>query len=272
MCGGPYDEVGVILDLLERLDLVREGTRGLARRPAGDAVVRAARNRDYRPFGLVLIRGGHLANQARALIEAGSLDADRNLICETRPARSLGAQLIGILDWWPEVKLLPRVFVPAALAAELDTVWALLPPVVDVGDGAAERKAVGNRAEMYTVQMERSQSLDPSAILWVARDSDSLGWDVEDRAATLVRHIEVKGRRDDDVIFFLSENEWKKAQQLGPTYEVHFWGGIDLSRTPASEYATLRAAGYPLVIREACTAIAGPGFELRPVKWRVTKN
>lgn len=80
---------------------------------------------------------------------------------------------------------------------------------------ALERKQVGDRAELYSVQTERSRIANPSVIAWVARESDTLGWDVEDRSVTPHRCVEVKGRRDGEVIFYLSENEWRRAHELG---------------------------------------------------------
>jgi hypothetical protein len=113
--------------------------------------------------------------------------------------------------------------------------------------------------------------LGTSAIFWVAKDSDELGWDVEDRSVTPHRCIEVKGRRDDEVVFFLSDNEWQKAVELGALYEIQFWGGIDLTCDPASEYARLRATGYPLVISNISTQI-GVGWEATAVRWRITRK
>ena len=85
---------------------------------------------------------------------------------------------------------------------------------------------------MYTVQYERER-VGQSSIFWVARDTDSLGWDVEDRSKTPYRYIEVKGRRDSELVFYLSEREWNKAHELGSNYEVQFWGSIDLTVDPA---------------------------------------
>jgi hypothetical protein len=121
---------------------------------------------------------------------------------------------------------------------------------------------------MYSVQFERTR-LGTSAIFWVAKDSDELGWDVEDRSVTPHRCIEVKGRRDDEVVFFLSDNEWQKAVELESLYEIQFWGGIDLACDPAIEYARLRANGYPLVINNISTQV-GVGWEATAVRWRIS--
>ncbi|MGA7413480.1 MAG: DUF3883 domain-containing protein [Bryobacteraceae bacterium] len=125
---------------------------------------------------------------------------------------------------------------------------------------------------MYSLQFEKTKSADSYQLFWVARDSDSLGWDIEDRSVEPLRCIEVKGRRDHEVLFFLSDNEWSKAKQVGDKYEVHFWGGIDLAREPAVEYAHLTAAGYPLVIRNLPLQISDGAFEATAVQWRITRR
>ena len=123
---------------------------------------------------------------------------------------------------------------------------------------------------MYTVQHERSRVSDPSGIAWVARDSDLLGWDVEDRTLSPIRCIEVKGRRDSMQQFYLSENELRKARELGSSYELHFWGNIDLNREPSVEYAVLRASGYPLVLPDFHSALTSGNWQVEPVRWRIS--
>jgi len=198
------------------------------------------------------------------------VDDGGNLHCPTRFARTGAPQLLGMLESWNEVKFSPEVFIPAQLLDELNSVWALLPPPSDIPKWAAERKEVGNRAEMYTVQFERTR-VGATSIFWVARDSDSLGWDVEDRSMNPYRCIEVKGRRETEVLFYLSENEWSKAQTLGPNYEVQFWGGIDLMIDPAVEYSKLRASGYPIVITNLAAELRNT-LEAVAVNWRITRR
>ena len=159
--------------------------------------------------------------------------------------------------------------IPQSLVAELNTVWALLPSQAEAPTWVLERKAVGDRAEMYTVQTERSRIADPSRVVWVARDADDLGWDVEDRSMAPVRCIEVKGRRDRAVVIYMSKNEWSKARLLGARYEIHFWGEIDLNREPAVEYAALRAGGYPLVILDLHERRRKGEWIAESVRWRV---
>jgi hypothetical protein len=115
--------------------------------------------------------------------------------------------------------------------------------------------------------MERTRTT-PSQIIWVSQDTDALGYDIEDRSGSKLRCIEVKGRRDHDVVFFLSENEWRKAEILRGQYEIHFWGGIDLASDPAIEYAALRVAGYPIIFVDPVMAINSK-LKSSPVKWRL---
>jgi hypothetical protein len=266
--GGPADELPELLGILVELKLVRFDGELLTRTQAGHRIARAVRVVDLQPLTLSLIRAGCFHDQARVLLEFGQLDNEGNLHCATRLARTSCPQLIGALESWPEVKVYPEILVPNALLVELDTVWALLPPI-EVPKWAAERKAVGTRAEMYTVHYEKTL-VGGSFIFWVARDSDSLGWDVEDRSVSPYRYIEVKGRRDAEVIFYLSDNEWKKAHELGANYELHFWGEIDLSADPAVEYSTLRASGYPIVISNLAEELK-LRWDATAVSWKITR-
>ena len=271
-CGGPHDEVRLLLEVLVGIGLITLQDASARRNRAGDRIAKAIKNGDLRPLGMTFIRAACFHDQARILVECGSSDGDGNLVCPTRAARTGAPQLLGMLQWWEGVQILPSVVVPKHLLTELNTVWALLPPPTQVPAWALERKAVGDRAEMYSLQRERTKVIDPSKVHWVARDSDSLGWDIEDRSHEPRRCIEVKGRRDHEVLFFLSDNEWSKAREVGERYEIHFWGGIDLGRDPAVEYAELTAAGYPLVIQDPSAEIGNGTWEAAAVTWRVTRK
>lgn len=269
VCGGPYDELSGLIVVLSDLGFIVASGSVTRRTAAGDRVVKAIRRDDLTALGTALVRSGVFHDQSRYLVENGNRDGDGNLACEHRRVRIGAPQLLGLLGWWPDVRMRPHVFIPKVLADELGAVWSLLPPPVEVAAWAAERKAVGDRAEMYTVQNERTTAPSASAIRWVARDSDDLGWDVEDHSSASLRRIEVKGRRDEQVVFYLSENEWKKAREFGDGYEIHFWGTIDLAREPAAEYAALRAAGYPIVVLNPASAIEAGDWVAEPVRWRV---
>lgn len=269
-CGGPLPEIRFLIDVLIELKVVRTSGQGLARTQTGHKIAKAIRSRNQDLLALTLIRAGYFHDQARVLLESGEIDADGNLRCSSRLARTGAPQLLGILENWDEVQLFPAVFVPDRILQELNSVWALLPPPIALPRWAAERKEVGNRAEMYTVQYERTK-VGAASVFWVARDSDSLGWDVEDRSVSPHRCIEVKGRRGADVVFYLSENEWNKAQALGAKYEVQFWGGIDLTMDPAVEYSSLRASGYPMIISNLAEQLR-QSWQAVAVNWRITRR
>lgn len=149
--------------------------------------------------------------------------------------------------------------------------WALLPPPARE-EAAAEaiRKTIGNRGELYSYQFERLEADAASDIVWVARDDDNLGYDIEDRSADPRRRIEVKASGEAIVRFFLSENEWRKAHEAPATYEIQFWGGIDLASDPADEFKRLRDQGFPLVFSDLPTQLGNGDLRAAPVKWRVT--
>lgn len=268
--GGDQGEIEQLVDILKRSSLAAEQDGILRRTRDGDRVVRALRNEDRTHLGVALIRAGLLHDQARHLIETGTSHANGDLVCEQRTARAGAAQLVGMLSWW-DISTWPAIVVPKTLLDELSTVWALLPPAPETPTWVVERQEIGNRAEMYTVQVERLGAANPGDVVWVARDSSSLGWDVEDRAAAPLRRIEVKGSRQVEPIFFFSENEWKKANDHADTYEVHFWGGIDLARSPADEFSALRAAGFPIIIKRVVEEVASGRWLAVPTNWRITR-
>jgi hypothetical protein len=71
-------------------------------------------------------------------------------------------------------------------------------------DWAKERKQVGDRAEMYSVQMERMK-VGATSIVWVARDDDGLAdgdWlvPVEDDIYERIQDARLPGETDDDTV------------------------------------------------------------------------
>ena len=174
-----------------------------------------------------------------------------------------------MLELWPEVQTEPIVSIPPDVLAQLDLAWALPPPTRSLSQ-AALRKELGDRAELFTYLRERSRAgANPSHIAWVARDSDTLGWDVEDRSVPACRRIEVKGSQGAETRFYLSENELNKAREHGENYEVQFWGGIDLQASVHPELERLIQAGYPRVYRDPAALIDSGSLLSTPVRWRV---
>ncbi|HYC54234.1 MAG TPA: DUF3883 domain-containing protein [Candidatus Binatia bacterium] len=271
VCGGPLTEISDYLALLIELDLIRLHSGGYFRTRGGNKLAKTLRSGDRTGLALTLIHGGCFHDQARHLLERGTNDAHLRLVVTRKEALVGAPQLVSLLELWSEVEVRPKVAIPSSLAAELEAVWTLLPPEREIPEWQLERKAVGNRAELYTVQLERSRVADKNSVHWVARDADDLGWDVEDRSWEQVRRIEVKGSRDRREMFFLSENEWRRANEYGEDYFIHFWGAVDLNRKPAVEYAALRAEGYPVEIQNPAKAINDRKWSATATRWRVER-
>src|SRR5260370_16392715 len=125
-CGGSHDEVRPLLGVLEGIGLITLQDAAAHRNRAGDRVAKAVKIGDLRPVGMTLIRVGCFHDQARVLIESGNSDEDGNLVCPTRVARTGAPQLLGMLQWWEGVQLLPSVVIPKQLLTELNTLWAFL--------------------------------------------------------------------------------------------------------------------------------------------------
>lgn len=70
----------------------------------------------------------------------------------------------------------------------------------------------------------------------------------------------------------MSNNEWRKSQEDPSNYEVQFWGGIDLNRPVAEEYAALRQRGYPVVLRDLPALSAAGRLAAFPDRWRVSAS
>lgn len=269
--GGDGAETSQLFEVLVATGLVVEHDGTVRRTSAGDRSAKAMKSADRRVLGSALIRAGILHDQARSLIESGAVGSDGAFRCEPKTARQSAPQLVGLLQWWPEVQERPMLLVPKSLLDELDNFLALLPPDSQVPTWAVERKKVGDRAELYTVRHERQAAADPSRIAWVAQETDSLGWDVENRECVPLRRIEVKGSRQQEPVFYLSDKEWQKAQEFPSSYEVHFWGGIDLSRDPSEEFLKLRSLGFPLVLSPLVDHVSSGVWLKEAVQWRISR-
>lgn len=271
-CGGPIDDVPRLVDVLIDAELVSLEHAALRLTRSGKAVVTRRRSDGLRPLGIALLRSGAYYDQARVLLSIVSTEPDGAITCGFRAARQRCPQLVGLLRHWPDVVTAPSLRIPPELAAELQAVWALLPPTA-TDDGATDaiRKTIGDRGELYSYQRERLAAEQPSDIVWVARDDSNLGYDIEDRSIVPRRRIEVKASGDTAVRFILSDNEWRKAHEDPGTFEVHFWGGVDLNAAPSEEYDRLRAQGYPLVFLNLAALVSDGALQATPIKWRVVQ-
>lgn len=269
-CGGPIEDVPTLVEVLVHAELVRRENASLRLTPAGRRTLTRNRAEHERPLALALIRTGLLHDQARALLDTFPLTDDGTLICRTTAARRVAPQLLGLLERWNETRTGTTITISAQLVEELAAVWALIAPPSEAR--AAEdkrRKSIGNRAEAYSYQLERLSSATSSAIVWVAQDDDTLGYDLEDRSTSPRRRIEVKGSGGSEVRFFMSDNEWRKAHESPATYEIQFWGDIDLNRPSAEEYPALRSMGFPIVLRDVPALVAVGALTAQPDRWRI---
>jgi hypothetical protein len=268
--GGSIDDVRALIDVLIGAELVKEERGAFQRTRGGDRVVAGRNVRGPQALGLALLRAGYFHDQARLMLDLCTSEHDGKLSCPTRAARQRCPQLIGILQFWPDVTVTSHIYIPEHLARELGTVWALLPPPSpDEAMADAIRQNIGNRGEAYSYQLELLNAADRSHIVWVARDDSDLGYDIEDRSVSPRRRIEVKASGDTPVRFLMSDNEYRKSADDPTTYEVHFWGGLDLNIDPAEEYTRLRRQGYPLVFVDLPALISAGDFEAKPTKWRL---
>jgi hypothetical protein len=174
----------------------------------------------------------------------------------------------------PDVSIRGQVEIGRESGLELDSVWNELPLTsrIDSQDIEKRRKAIGDRAELYSLQVERSAYVGSwRQITWVSRDDDSLGYDIE-VPGNPTRRIEVKGSAGRDLQFFLSANEYRVAQRHGSSYEIHFWGQINVKKDPVEEFERLVTAGYPIRVADPTSALTQRPWLIEPSQYRVTRN
>jgi hypothetical protein len=174
------------------------------------------------------------------------------LICRRDVAVRAAPQLVGLLRTFQEVTFTDSLTVPSVILEELTDLWQL-PQREDRVD---RRKTIGDRGELYSYRFEQLRVLDTSRIRWVALDDDSLGYDIEDAGVVPHRRIEVKASTEKPVRFILSANEWQVAHRYPDSYEIQFWGDVDLSARERDDYDRLRRQGYPLVCRNVPRLLA----------------
>jgi hypothetical protein len=69
----------------------------------------------------------------------------------------------------------------------------------------------------------------------------------------------------------MSPNEMNKARVLGASYEIHFWGELNLALDPQTHYLDQVALGYPIVISDPTVEFDLGGWSLEPDGWRISK-
>lgn len=269
-CGGPIEDIGLLVDVILHAGLVQRDHGSLRLTATGRRAVARHRSDGYRPVALALLRSGLLHDQGRRFLESFPAKPDGTITCRAAQVRKVAPQLLGLLQHWPDLGG-HMLTVPQQLVNELGAVWALLsPPPAERAEADARRWSIGKRAELYSYQFERLKIDQPSAIVWAAQDDDNLGYDIEDRTMSPRRRIEVKGSGGREIRFFLTGNEWRKAYTDPTSYEIQFWGGIDLNRPVADEYDALRAQGYPVVFPNVPVLLTNGVLDAVPDRWKVT--
>ena len=217
----------------------------------------------------LLIKSGLMHDQVRQIIEASTIDREGMACSRVGQLQHSAPQLLGLLRAWPEIVGPSFVRIPPDLFALIDAPWSLVPTPNERED---IREAVGFRAEAYSFHLLRLESKFPSSIAWVSRDDQGLGYDIEDRSGGAVHRVEVKGSQGEEVRFLLTANEHSVAHQDPRSYEVHFWGEINLNRSPDVEFSTLRDRGFPLRFEDLAAHLADRRLEATPTRYLVQRG
>lgn len=242
---------------LDRYILSRKGRRSAT----------LSHDRGRREIAEDLIQSGLMHDQVRHVVEASAIDHDGMARSSVRQLRYAAPQLLGLLRAWPDIVGPSFVRIPPKLFALIDAPWSLVPAPTE-GDGT--REAVGHRAEAYSFYLLRRESSCPSSVVWVSRDDQGLGYDIEDRSAGKIHRVEVKGSQGRDVRFLLTANEHDVAHQYTSGYEVHFWGEININRSPDVEFMTLREQGFPVRFEDLAAHFADHRLLATPTRYLVT--
>ncbi|MFC5723561.1 DUF3883 domain-containing protein [Streptomyces gamaensis] len=263
-------DIPVLVDVLVQIGLVEINEGRLRPTKTG---VRVA-TQDHQVGGILLaetlIRSGIFSGQIRRLFEVSEIDPTGSLVCSRDLAVGVAPQLTGILRRFSAVSFTDKLRVHAGLVSELDGFWSLLP--MAVGPELDFKKDMGNRGELYSYQYCRTQAADGTKVRWVARDDETLGYDIEDLNYNPKRRIEVKASGEEKVRFFLSRNEWNVARELGDAYEVHFWGGVSLKVEAQEEFGKLTRRGYPLIFRGLSSLLDSGALSAVPTQYLVIGN
>ncbi|WP_159050715.1 DUF3883 domain-containing protein [Streptomyces sp. IMTB 1903] len=262
-------DVAILVEILVQIGLVEINESWLRPTKSGVRVATQDHQLGGRLLGEMLIQSGIFAGQIRRLLEVSEIGATGSLVCSRDLAVGVAPQLTGILRRFSTVSFTDKLRVDATVVSKLDGVWSLLPAMV--GPELDFKKDMGNRGELYSYQYCRMAATDGAKVRWVARDDETLGYDIEDLNHSPKRRIEVKASGEDKVRFFLSRNEWNVARQLGDAYEVHFWGGVSLKMEVKEEFAKLTGRGYPLIFRGLSSLLDSAVLSAVPTQYLVTR-
>lgn len=266
--GGLLSEVPDLLQILRTIGLLRQTHTHLELTKAGRQITTQDHRQGGRRLARQVISRGLLLNQSRVLIESSVADDAGTVRCRRDLAMSVAPQLTGLLRRFPEVEFGSHLAIPKKLVADLDSAWipAAARSRVD------HRRSLGDRGEEFSYRYERDNAVDRTQIHWVAQEDDELGYDIDDTNGPSTRLIEVKTSALAEVRFFLSTNEWRVASENPTSYEVQFWGEMNLAAEPADEYKRLRTAGYPIVFNNLAEHVQSGRLLLEPSQYVVTQE
>lgn len=255
------------LGFLKRAGLVSVCVDGWELTDEGHRVISAARAGDWGPFGLAALRTGLYDDQLSRLLEAGEV-SEALLRCPMTRLPRIAPVAGAVLAWMPEYRQEASLVVPLADLARLLLV-SLMDQAAAIPEWVLDANTVGWRAELYSLRLERSR-YGVDKVLHTSRDAgDGFGYDIETRAATPSRLIEVKGSRSMRVSFVLTDRELAAARNSPDRYEIQFWGAIDLGRAPGEEFEWLTQNGYPQVYAGVAEAIDTGRWLADAISWRI---
>ena len=272
LIGGKRAAQTVIPGLLA-LRLISSIEGKVGRSASGDRVRREIRTSGSSALALAIIRSGLMADQLRSLRTSLKREG-AGYACGRSAAVAAAPQLVGLLARLPGVVVGGRMIVDEVASKEIDSVWNELPPSGRRSwqDRERQRWAIGQRAELYSVQLESTAFVGArTSVRWVSRDDESLGYDIE-VSGPPVRHVEVKGSSSPDLNFTLSANEHRTATRLRDAYEIHYWGQIDVKADPLEDFNRLRRRGFPVRICDPIGTLTAGLWTIKPSEYRVGYN
>jgi hypothetical protein len=272
MVGGNSEEIHICVRVLEILKLA-SGTDFLNRTVDGDKVIRALRNGDPTALPLAVLRSGYFSEQVQHLISIARYEGE-DLIFDATRMRPMAAQLLGLLARLPDFAAGQPCRIKGSLRVDIESAWTLQAmPTPSTAATMTPRTEVGNRAELYSLQLERTRFIGAAPnVHWVSPEDPDAGYDIEVREGARLRRIEVKGSRAQTVSFTMSDNEWQAAAHFADDYEIHFWGTIRLEERQEFGYDRLISACYPIVILNPRQVLESYPWTIRSETWRVRRE
>ena len=265
----PPKEITQLVHVLARLGILHVDSDRYYLSRKGRRAATLSEDRARRELAELLIQSGLLHEQVRQVVQASIIDHEGMARSKVVQLRHSAPQILGLLRAWPNIVGPSFVRIPPTLFDMIDAPWSLVP---SPSEKEGIREAIGHRAEAYSFHLLRSESNYPTSVVWVSRDDQGLGYDIEDRSEGQVHRVEVKGSQGKDVRFLLTANELDVAHQDPGSYEIHFWGEINLNRSPDVEFSTLRNRGFPVRFEDLAAHLADQRLQARPTRYLVTRG